>query len=76
MLSSISFLRISAFGFLIHKAFDTLLGGLFKLLEVYFYFGNLAICRQKQVQFVPVGFHCLFYIGLLQAVAKASSKSG
>ena len=42
----ISFLRISAFSFLIHEAFDALLGGLFKFLKVYLHFGYLAVCRQ------------------------------
>ena len=43
---AISFLRISAFSFLIHEAFDALLGGLFKFLKVYLHFGYLAVCRQ------------------------------
>ena len=43
---AISFLRISAFSFLIHEAFDALLGGFFKFLKVYLHFGYLAVCRQ------------------------------
>ncbi len=36
---------ISAFGFLIHEAFDALLRGLFKLFEMNFDFRNLAVGR-------------------------------
>ena len=68
ILLAICFLRISAFGFLIHEAFDALFGCLFKFLKVYFHFSNLAICRQQLVQLISVGFHCFLYIGLLQAM--------
>ena len=76
VLLAICFLRISAFGFLIHEAFDALFGCLFKFLKVYFHFSNLAICRQQLVLLISLGFHCFLYIGLLQAMGKGVVKVG
>lgn len=71
LLSAISFLRISTLDFLIHEAFNALLGSLFELLKVYLYLSYLAVGRQLLIKFVSVDLHYLFYVRLLQTVGKS-----